>query len=410
MRFTLVTYGSEGDTRPFVALARGLLDAGHEVLLFGERSSIGIARSNAVSAHVLAGDVLDALPLANSTQELTTKEVIRVFKRVRDVVNGNTDSWMKAISEHARGSDAVMFAGLAYFQGKVIAEALGKPRIGLWLQPAAPTTQFSSWALPPTRLPEWLNRFSYIASLPRMLKHSYGKEVDSSRRKIFGHSSNDKYNARGLTLYGFSPHLIQRPHDWPQGHQVCGHWALSYGQWQAPAGLTEFLAAGSPPIYVGLGAASSFTRQSTLTKIVSAVNGRRALFYPGWSKIDATMLPDNFHVIGHTPHAWLFQKVSVVVHHCGAGTTHAAAQAGVPSVALPLGGDQLHWANALASAGVAAKYVNRRRLDASKLQQMIEFGERPEVRRCAKALGSKISLDDGVRNAVEAIEQHLARG
>jgi sterol 3beta-glucosyltransferase len=410
MRFTLVTYGSEGDTRPFVALARGLLDAGHEVLLFGERSSIGIAHTNAVSAEVLAGDVLEALPLANSMEELTTREVIRVFRRVRDVVNGNTDTWMKAIGEHAHGSDAVMFAGLAYFQGKAVAEALGKPRIGLWLQPAAPTTQFSSWALPPTRLPGWLNRFSYIASLPRMLKHSYGKEVDSSRRRIFGNSDNDEYKSRGLTLYGFSPHLIQPPHDWPQGHQVCGHWALPCGQWQAPAGLAEFLAASSPPIYVGLGAASSFTTQSTLMKIVSAVNGRRALFYPGWSKIDATMLPDNFYVIGHIPHAWLFKKVSVVVHHCGAGTTHAAAQAGVPSVVLPLGGDQVHWANALANAGVAAKYVNRRRLDASKLQQMIEFGESPEVRRCAEALGSKMSLDDGVRNAVEAIERHLANG
>jgi hypothetical protein len=54
--------------------------------------------------------------------------------------------------------------------------------------------------------------------------------------------------------------------------------------------------------------------------------------------------------------------------------------------------------------------VNRRRLDASKLQQMIEFAERPEVRRCAKVLGSKMSQDDGVRNAVEAIERHLVGG
>jgi UDP:flavonoid glycosyltransferase YjiC (YdhE family) len=408
MRFTLVTYGSEGDTRPFVALARGLLDAGHEVIFFGERSSIGIANSHAVSAHVLAGDVSEALPLANSMQELTTKEVIGVFKRVRDVVNGNTDSWMKAISEHARGSDAVMFAGLAYFQGQAIAQALGKPRIGLWLQPAAPTTQFSSWALPPMRLPGLLNRFSYVASLHRVLKNSYGKEVDSSRKKIFGNSGKDKYKGRELTLYGFSPHLIQPPNDWPLDHHVCGHWDLASGQWKAPAALIEFLAAGPPPIYVGLGAASSFTRQSTLTKIVSAVNGRRALFYPGWSKIDATMLPDNFNVIGHTPHNWLFQKVSVVVHHCGAGTTHAAARGGVPSVALPLGGDQLHWANALARAGVAAKYVNRRRLDAPKLQEMIEFSLRPDVRHCAKTLGSKMAMDNGVRNAVEAIERHLA--
>jgi hypothetical protein len=68
------------------------------------------------------------------------------------------------------------------------------------------------------------------------------------------------------------------------------------------------------------------------------------------------------------------------------------------------------YARHLRQRGVAAKHVNRRRLDASKLQQMIEFAERPEVRRCAKVLGSKMSQDDGVRNAVEAIERHLVGG
>ncbi|MGH8200950.1 MAG: hypothetical protein ACREVO_11400 [Steroidobacteraceae bacterium] len=36
MRFTVVTYGSEGDTRPFVALCCGLIASGHEVRLFAK--------------------------------------------------------------------------------------------------------------------------------------------------------------------------------------------------------------------------------------------------------------------------------------------------------------------------------------------------------------------------------------
>ena len=30
MKFIVATYGTEGDARPFAALCRGLMDAGHE--------------------------------------------------------------------------------------------------------------------------------------------------------------------------------------------------------------------------------------------------------------------------------------------------------------------------------------------------------------------------------------------
>jgi hypothetical protein len=48
VRFTVVTYGSEGDTRSLVALCRGLMDAGHQVLLFAEQSTLGSAHAQGV--------------------------------------------------------------------------------------------------------------------------------------------------------------------------------------------------------------------------------------------------------------------------------------------------------------------------------------------------------------------------
>jgi hypothetical protein len=33
MKFIIATYGAEGDARPFAALCRGLMDAGHEARL-----------------------------------------------------------------------------------------------------------------------------------------------------------------------------------------------------------------------------------------------------------------------------------------------------------------------------------------------------------------------------------------
>lgn len=62
-----------------------------------------------------------------------------------------------------------------------------------------------------------------------------------------------------------------------------------------------------------------------------------------------------------TPHDWLFPRVSVVIHHRGAGTTAAALRAGV----LPFSVDQKLWGRTVErlGAGIAGAVagVARRR-------------------------------------------------
>src|SRR5271165_450159 len=105
------------------------------------------------------------------------------------------------------------------------------------------------------------------------------------------------------------------------------------------------------PIYGGFGRLAGFEGRALLGEIIAAVAGRRALFYPGWSGVSAADLPANFLIIGDTPHAWLFPRTSLVIHHGGAGTTHSAARAGAASVVVPFAGDQFFWADRLRQAG-----------------------------------------------------------
>jgi sterol 3beta-glucosyltransferase len=406
MRFTLSTFGSEGDTRPFAALARRLGQAGHEVLLFGEQSSLGIARSQGVDTEALTGDLRAILPSQLSREPLQ-QAGWRTLRAIRGLIETNATSWMRAVAQHASTADVVLFSGLAYYPAKAVADALRKPGVGLWLQPAAASREFSTWAFPPLRGPGWLNRLSHGLSLPRVLRMAYSRSVRKARREIFGKSVSRCEAARELTLYGFSRHLVKPPEDWPPNHQVCGHWASTVECWSPPERLSEFLHVGPKPVYVGFGAVSGFTSPDLLASIVSAAGSRRVVFYPGWARVDSALLPPNFLLIDHVPHTWLFPRVSMVMHHCGAGTTHSASQAGVPSVPLPLGGDQLHWADRLARAGVAARYIARDKLDTASLRAMIEFAERDAVRERARALGAAISQEDGVGYAVEALERHL---
>ena len=404
----MVTYGSEGDTRPLVALCVGLIEAGHEVRLFAEQSTVGSARSHGVPVEALAGDIKSTLPATDPSQELRGRDVIAAIRRGFRVINGSTAAWMSAVTEHARGSDAMLFAGLASPMAQAVAEALRKPAISLWLQPTTPTREFSSPALPSMNLPGWLNRVSYHASPQALIRRFYGGASERSRTDIFGERAQRKL-ADLPYLYGFSRHLVARPADWPGSHRICGHWPLPTGEWRPPAELADFLAAGPPPIYLGFGAVSSFMRQKGLAAIAEALNGRRALFYPGWSKITAAQLPSNFLVLGDTPHAWLFPRTSMVIHHGGAGTTHTAARAGIPSIPLPVGADQFFWAGRLAAAGVSPKTVRATRIDAKSLAAMMEFAQRDDVRARAKALGAAMADENGIACAVAAIENQTAR-
>lgn len=56
-------------------------------------------------------------------------------------------------------------------------------------------------------------------------------------------------------------------------------------------------------------------------------------------------------------------RCDLVLHHCGAGTTHAALAAGVPSLPLPCAhaSDQPWWADVLRKVGAAPPKATRRR-------------------------------------------------
>jgi UDP:flavonoid glycosyltransferase YjiC (YdhE family) len=205
-------------------------------------------------------------------------------------------------------------------------------------------------------------------------------------------------------LYGVSPSLLPRPADWPSNALVCGQWLLPAGQWTPPEKLSEFLAAGEPPVYIGFGSMGGFEPRRMFETIVAGLAGRRALFYPGWSGVDISQLPANILAIGDTPHDWLLPRTSVAVHHGGSGTTHSAARAGVPSVVVPFAGDQAFWADRLYQAGVAARLSGWKALNATSLTESIQFAERDEVRAHARALGERMRAEDGLQTAVAAIE------
>ncbi len=412
MRLTLITFGTQGDCRPIVALGLGLRDAGHDVLMLGERSAAPLAAEHGLPFAPMAGDIQQTLEPGGALHKLMTEggnvaEATRAFGRIAEE---NTEAWMAQLAEAARDADGIVFSGLTAYVALSVGEQLGKPVIGAGMFPISPTRDFPSALLPPMRMPGWANRASH-AVINFVLWRMFRNATNAARAKLFSVAPRRAMWRDFPSLYAVSPQLVPRPRDWHADWLVTGAWNMPpQPDWQPGAALRDFLAAGAPPLYIGFGSMAGFDRQKVVNAMVRAVDGRRALFYPGWSGIDVSALPASFHVIGATPHDWLLPRVAAAIHHGGAGTTHAVAAAGVPSIVLPFAGDQFFWAGRLAALGVAPAYVPGHRIDAARLASMIAFAERSETRGKAAALGRAVAAERGVEHAVAAIGRYCAPG
>jgi UDP:flavonoid glycosyltransferase YjiC (YdhE family) len=106
------------------------------------------------------------------------------------------------------------------------------------------------------------------------------------------------------------------------------------------------------------------------------------------------------------PHEAVLPRVALAVHHGGAGTTTAAARAGVPQVILPHILDQYYWAHRVERLGLGPRSLPVELVTADVLTARIDLAlNDARIRARAAALGPVIAA----RNGVVAAADHLER-
>ena len=387
-----------------VALCHGLRDAGHDVTLLAERSGAAYAAALGVPFVALAGDMAEELRRAAGGLSRRGADVNFVARTLADIAKANTPGWMRATLEHARNADVIVCAGIAIYVGLSCAEALGIRAIGAGLQPMTPTRAFAAPFLPPMRLPGFLNKATHHLVLALMWRAFRGA-INEARHSVAQQAPRHRAWNNYPVLLGVSPTLVPRPRDWPANVAITGYWFGPPDPGFTPdADLVAFLDAGEAPIYIGFGSMLGFDRDHVLAVVIDALDGRRALLHSGWSGFGDAALPPSMRSIGHVPHDWLFPRVSIVVHHGGAGTTHTAARAGVPSIVLPFAADQFFWANRLCAARVAPPMLTHEQLTAQRLRGRFALAADERMRERARVVGEAIASETGVASGVERIE------
>ncbi|MEV0634953.1 glycosyltransferase [Streptomyces sp. NPDC050619] len=406
-----MTAGSRGDVAPFTGLGHGLARAGHEVTLVTHGRFEPLAARAGLRFHPLPVDPRTEMESSRGRglhrSATGVGKLVRLAVMARALAGRMTDDLVAA----ARASDALLLAAPLGPLGHTIAEGLSLPSMGVHLQPLAPTREF---APPMLGVGSWGavgNRMAGL-SVSLAVEQVFTAAVPAVRTRLGLPRTRTTAALRARerqgwpVLHGFSPQVVSRPRDWRAGLDITGYWWPYDGEIQLPRDLEEFIEAGPPPVFVGLGSATVPDPGRLSTEIVRALRraGLRGVIQRGWGGLEATGA--DMLTIDEVPHSALFPRMAAVVHHAGAGTTAAGLRAGVPAVPVPVQFDEGFWAARLVSLGVAPRAVPLRRLTADTLSSALVRATRdPGHRQRARTLGIRIRSEDGIAPVLDAVNR-----
>ena len=422
MRVRVLTSGAQGDVRPAVALSAGLRAAGHDVRVVSHPGFERLVRSRGLEFAPIAGDPRTLVAAENQQlRDLHTggRNLATWWRALRDVEVPLMRQRLGECWEACQDAEVIVTSVLPYLFAYAVARRLDVPLVRGFYFPVSPTRD-----TPVDFVPEWVRlggRFNLATyTVQRQLLWTVARPwIAGACRAVLGDARlpyrepfGDLDRQRQLLLYAYSEALAPRPPDWGDWIDVTGYWWLDHpSDWTPPPALAEFLASGPPPVCVGFGS-MSFDRDAMVGIVTRALAdaGQRGVLLTGAGGLRPPQLSKNLITVDWAPLDWLFPRMSVVVHHGGAGTTADGLRAGVPTVVVPFFYDQFFWGKRVFLSGAGPRPIPQKQLDAASLATAIRLAATdPHMRQRARAIGERLRAEDGVGRAVTAFDRHLGR-
>lgn len=410
MKILISTLGSRGDFQPFVALALGLQQAGHVVTITTPQALAPWVRAYGVGVYPVRFDSQQVMQtLAKSGNPFQAMQKMREVLQ-REMLAAFEDSW-NALEQ----AEVLIQSG----SGSGALEAAARRKLPVVLAQLIPNQ--ASRAFPNFMLPwrfslgqgynwlthQWVNAmlWNFSQALTNQWRARLGLPAWRS-----SHEMQQEIRQRQIpTLYAYSPSLMPKPADWDEHQHVTGYWFLPPPpDWQPAPELLRFLQDGAAPVYIGFGSVSGRNpAQQTRTALRALeISGQRAVLARGWGGLAQPGALPGVYCVDEVPHAWLFERLSAVVHHGGAGTTGAVLRSRAVNVITPFSGDQYGWADLVQKAGVGLA-VPGGQSRAEKLARAIQTAVGDQALRArAAALAQQIQAEQGVARAVALVGRY----
>jgi len=419
MKIGLQTWGSEGDVQPFLALASGLVKAGHEVTLVitevSNRDYSHVAQQHGFELRMAPNPQLPSLDMMDKMRQAfkALRDPVKQLKIINDYFFSPAEEVMFEAAKVLASECDLLVRHIFCYPTQVAGDLSGIPVATLYavhnILPSKHLAPFGAmnvgrWAIPLWwKLAQWFINRTFLNQVNRLRVQSGLSPVGDVLTQAWGNQQ--------LNLIAVSPTVCSSPLDWPKHYQVCGFLNLSDNdQTDALSPETEvFLEQGEAPLYFTFGSMltpdeASWREVFEIWSQVVELLACRAIFQlpiPAEFKLET---PPHVLVLRRAPHRLIFPHCAVVIHHGGAGTTQASLLAGAPSVVVAHIADQPFWGHELQRLGVGAKPMSRFKMKSERLASAIQsVTQNTEITRNARSISLQMKKENGVSNAIHAL-------
>lgn len=418
----LLAIGSRGDVQPMAVLSAALRHRGVPSRVVALEDYADLVTGLGAEVVPVAGRLEAALELTHSrfaraTFRSPAGQAVLLRRWLRYAGPAVAD----AVTAAVRSGDTVLTGVLTREVASVLARGRGCRPATMVFTGQLPTAHAEShyWAQHYTRWPAYnvrAGRFNWLvaSTLGAPVAAEVGRRLGVPPLRPRAAAA---YADQHPVVVAASPLVVPPAPDWPPNVHQTGYLAPStrdpHPGRDGDSGLDDlerFLADGPPPVHVGFGSMAGTPGHDDLDDLVEAARrSRLRLLTPALEGHSPGPVSDRVLAVGDLPHEWLFARTAGVVHHGGAGTTHTALRACVPSVAVPFGVDQPYHAYRLHRLGVGPAPVRVTRLTVGRLTRLLsDLVHGPEsaaYRRRAVAVGERIRAEDGVGRTVDLLHQ-----
>jgi len=403
MRILLASHGTRGDVQPIVALGVALKARGHSVQLVAPANFVTWVRGFGLDAQ---SDGVDVEALLRSSGA-----GLQSFNWQMRYLTSNTPLFFEPVARASEGCELIIGAGLQ-FAAVSVAQWRNVPYAHVVFCPCAtPNSETPPPNVRTQTLPRWINRLLWRAGGP-LADLALRGPINRGRATLGLDALNNPISQllEGRTILAADRELAPPSADAPKSAANTDAWLLDEPG-TLDARVEAFLQAGPAPIYIGFGSMVAPRAPELVAQAVAAVRavGRRAVIAGGWAALETHVKEaGDLITVDNVPHSLIFPRVAAAVHHGGAGTTTAAARAGIPQVLLPHILDQYYWAARVKVLGLGPPALSIERVTVAVLSNRISRAVNdPLIRERVNKFAPAVAARNGLTAAVEEIEAML---
>jgi rhamnosyltransferase subunit B len=419
-KFVLATLGTHGDLNPYLAIALGLQERGHRVILATSQSHRAKVESEGLEFHDVRPDLFHII---NTSPEISARaNNLRsgVEYILKELVLPKLHETYDDLMDACEGADLLVIHSVL-FSAPLVAEKLGIKWTSVLLSPGLFLSAYDPPLLPPLA---WFHALRHLGLGPHRFLYRWIDRITRRwmepvnqlrRQENLPPSPKNPVSDGMVSPFGnlalFSPVIGAPQSDWYPKTDVTGF--VYYDKLNGPAepALLEFLDRGEPPVVFTLGTnavtvAGNFYRVSLE---VARRSGRRAVLLTGSdprNQVAEKSLPDGVFVTQYAAYSELFPRAAAVVHAGGIGTVAQTLRAGVPMIVVPHASDQPDNAARAERIGIARVIPRNKYRTRRVLQELSRLLDDPRYASRAKILGVQVRGEDGLARACEALEKH----